>query len=427
MVEVTVARCQAPGMKLSPPRCRVSLLLLLMFASACIESARQTGDRDSQSEASGDSGDTAGPDTDTGSDEVDPPDTVADVPDTVADVTDTAVDTHDTTPDDTNVVEVDAAEVISRPCLPAGCAEPGVGCGLREGFCYIDGACIDDEALKPDNTCKRCDAGLSPRQWLSLEDGDGCDDGLSCTDHDACRAGVCKGETDCPSTLACATPRCDAALDACVNVIDRDRCLVGDLCMSAGQLSADLCGACRPDVAQDRLTAGDGNEPDDDFDTANPVPFDDTKVVTHASDSDPGWNGPWTSSTLSPAFDIDAFGFVYSSPAGFYRPLMRVTRADALALEACIYIRCLPEVGQLTRPVASAVCAGSDTKKTDGDWVGCCRQSVNLSVELAASQNWCERAGVKVVTDAEAVMTVRRVLPPAQPACYPYSLKWGVK
>ncbi len=326
-------------------------------------------------------------------------------------------------------VEVDDGEdvetVLSPVCLPEGCVEPGSGCTLEDGFCFIEGSCIVDGTRRERTKCELCDAAASPRAW-KLVDGEPCDDGLSCTSDDLCRQGVCRGEVDCPSGLACETARCNPETNSCERVIDNGRCLFSDMCFSTGQVSGDRCGTCAPEVSQTGWTPGDGNEPDNDFEAAHPLERKDV-LVTTGIDQDPGWNGPWTSSTLSPATDTDVFAFTYTTSFSFQRPVLKLTRTGLSPIESCLYIRCLPAAEENTRPQASVTCGGSDTKKSFADWVGCCRVDTSDTLTYSPPSAWCERAGVKVGNDAEAVMTFRRTLSGGESGCLPYTLRWGAR
>jgi len=342
---------------------------------------------------------------------------------------DATVDASEEVEADTPPVEVhDGDEVETTTtfrCLPDGCIEPGPGCALEEGFCFIEGLCIVDGAPRERSKCELCDAAASPRVW-KLADGVACDDGLGCTKDDVCRQGVCQGEVDCPSGSACETPRCNPETNSCDRVVDNGRCRISNTCFSAGQVTGDRCGTCDPEVTQTAWTPGDGQEPDDDFETAHLLERPEA-LVTTAIDQDPGWKGPWTSSTLSPATDVDVFGFTYATSFSFQRPVLKLTRSDLAPIESCLYIRCLPNADEGTRPQASVTCGGTDTKKSFDDWVGCCRVDTNETLTYNPSSAWCERAGVKVGNDAEAVMTFRRALSGGEAGCLPYILRWGAR
>lgn len=397
--------------------------LFVLSGVGCIEAERRESAEDTLA------ADTApGPsDTDDASD-LEGPDVVEADGDTDGDTTADLVevapdDTHDTDTNDTSDIE---DVVTSHPCLPAGCLEPDASCPLSVGFCWVEAACVPNGQLNPDNTCERCDSGLSPRAWRTLTDGQECDDGVACTADDYCRSGVCRGESSCTSSFACLTPTCDPVANECVASIDEGRCFIEDKCYSDGQLLVSRCGRCDPNTNQEAWTPGDGHEPDDDLDQANPLTFNELTVTT-GIDTDPAWNGPWSSSTLSPLLDVDAFAFVFTSASGFTRPVFKVEHVAALPLEVCVYMRCLPELNETTRPTTTVTCGGSDTKKTFDGWVGCCKSSNNLAAEYLPSQAWCDRGGIRISTRAEAGLTVRRSVPPASPDCHGYAFRWGMR
>lgn len=339
-----------------------------------------------------------------------------------SDGTDTGGDTEETIANDTSV-ELDT---IALRCLPARCSEPGVDCPLDSRFCWIAGECVDDGAPHPGDDCRFCSPEKAPRTWTSRQDGEACDDGLSCTRNDICRGGLCQGDPDCPSSLSCLTPVCDSELGACRDDVDPGRCLFENACYSAGQALTGLCSRCDPGASQIVPTPGDSHEPDDSLAEPNRLTFNEL-LVTTGTNLDEAWNGPWTTSTLSPLLDVDVFSFEYASNSGFSRPVFKLDRADSLELEVCVYVRCPTEPGAATPLSTNTTCGGTDIKKTVDGWSGCCRASTALQQEFIPVQAWCERSGTKVNARADAAATIRRIVPPAAPDCHPYTLRWGVR
>ena len=405
-------------MKISKIKIGLALTVSALSSVGCIEAERRAPLEDTSTVDTGPGLE----DTDASADgegdgaEVEPSDGAEVEPDDTAD-TDTGLDTRDG--QDTEVTP-------THPCLPAGCQQPGDTCPLSVGFCWLDAACVSNGATKTDNTCQRCDSGLSPLEWRTLEDGEACDDAVDCTANDYCKGGTCRGESSCTSSLSCLTPSCDVVANECVDAIDEGRCFIEDQCYSDGQLLVSRCARCDPRTNQEEWTPGDGHEPDEDLDQANPLPFNDL-TVTSGTNQDLAWNGPWTTSTLSPLLDVDAFAFVFPSASGFTRPVFKVEHVAALPLEVCVYMRCLPELNESTRPTTTVTCAGSDTKKNFNGWVGCCRTSNSLAAEHLPTQAWCDRGGTIVNTRAEAGVTIRRSVPPASPDCHAYTLRWGMR
>ncbi len=413
---------------------RLLYIALGILLAGCIDSARKSTS-DSDVSAVDTVTETSAPPSD-GS--VEPADVGNDGSQTIAPETDvrgdvledpiapTDIDTVEPSETDETNDDVPVEVVSVLACLPAGCVAPGVGCALEPDFCFIAGDCVFAGIESDDSPCLVCDVDVDPLGWSAAGDGKVCDDGLACTNGDVCLAGVCQGEVDCPGGQSCLTPRCDAETNSCRNDVDDGRCHIDETCYSTGELARDRCGSCQPDKSRTTWTPGDSNEPDGDLDFANGLGFNGL-TLTSGTTQDPAWNGPWTDSTLSPASDLDAFGFVYPTSGGFLRPVARFDTQDVIATEACIYLRCLPNDEATTRPTPIVVCSGSDTKKTNGDWVGCCRDRESSGYEFTLPQAWCEVAGNAVVTDGEAGITLRRRLPPAEPICLPYTLRWAMR
>lgn len=379
-----------------------ALLVLLFVSAGCIEGTRRTQVFD-----------TVEPDT--FQDDTAQLDTVED--------TDTSVDDTDTSVDDTDTSDTD---VSLHPCLPAGCVEPGPACALSPGFCWIDG-CVADDTRNPENSCEHCKAGVAARAWTKLADAESCDDGLDCTENDICRQGVCRGESLCSSALDCVTSRCDPTAKVCVDEIRTDMCRFGGECYEKGQLTPQNCGRCDPAISQTEPVAGDAYEPNDGLDQATSLTYNNL-VLTTAADQDVAWNGPWTHGTLSPALDTDAYTWLFTVTSGVVNyPVVKVTRVAGVQLDVCVYARCLPEAGENTRPLTKAQCTDNDQTDSDGQWTGCCRTLGASDIVLGPTKVWCERGDDEVTARVEAAVTLRRVVPPVSPACYPYELRWGVR
>jgi hypothetical protein len=76
-------------------------------------------------------------------------------------------------------------------------------------------------------------------------DGSQCDDGLYCTENDACQSGVCVGGTQkfCPSPDSCHVGACDEGKKSCGSAPGNDgaSCDDGDPCTYSGTCSAGTC------------------------------------------------------------------------------------------------------------------------------------------------------------------------------------------
>ena len=116
---------------------------------------------------------------------------------------------------DTALDGVDAGEGVQDGATTDGDASDDVGevNEVVSAACEGDEDCaaLAEEAPVPCHA-PSCDADLSMCVWRPVEDGEGCDDGLACTEDDACLAGICIGQEatcddDDPCTVdACAEP-----------------------------------------------------------------------------------------------------------------------------------------------------------------------------------------------------------------------------
>ena len=99
------------------------------------------------------------------------------------------------------------ATTATEPAAVAGLLDDA--CGPCAG-CAIDRACVDADAVNPENECEVCDPARSDSAW-SPRDGESCDDGLFCTLTDTCVANVCTG-----GGSPCGDEEvCDEEQDAC--------------------------------------------------------------------------------------------------------------------------------------------------------------------------------------------------------------------
>ncbi len=80
---------------------------------------------------------------------------------------------------------------------------------------------------------------------VAANDGSACDDGLFCTDNDACQSGTCVGGTQkfCPSPDNCHVGACDEATKACGQAPSNDgaSCDDGDPCTYSGTCANGTC------------------------------------------------------------------------------------------------------------------------------------------------------------------------------------------
>lgn len=93
-----------------------------------------------------------------------------------------------------------------------------------------------------------CNGGFC--QIQPINELSACDDGLFCTENDACKGGACVGGTPkpCPSSDACHVGICDEAIDACKEVPGNDgaQCQDDDPCTLHGVCLAGVCSKGPP-------------------------------------------------------------------------------------------------------------------------------------------------------------------------------------
>ncbi len=111
--------------------------------------------------------------------------------------------------------------------------------------CDIEGACFENEAPNPDNSCQICLVAESGGEW-STAGSVTCDDSNPCTMNDACVGGECRGEAyECEDGNPCTDNVCggDGSCEYVNNTgpcTDNDACTVEDTCDA---------GACVPGEA----------------------------------------------------------------------------------------------------------------------------------------------------------------------------------
>ncbi|MCC7541420.1 MAG: hypothetical protein IT379_34705 [Deltaproteobacteria bacterium] len=164
---------------------------------------------------------------------------------------------------DADCGDADGLACTTPRCDPTGeCKEE-----LAAGACVIDGACVGENAIDPDDACGVCDPGRETRDW-SPAVGAPCDDGDACTINDACDAsGSCSVSEplECAPGDACHDVRCDPAL-GCTSELRSGFCFIGGSCVTRGTPLAGgfPCILCEPDVDPFAYTSLFGGEPCDD-------------------------------------------------------------------------------------------------------------------------------------------------------------------
>jgi hypothetical protein len=151
-------------------------------------------------------------------------------------------------------------DVPPLTCQSGSCGAAVDGCNVavNEGYCVIDGACIDGGAPNPTNPCQVCDPGVSQDDWSSIANGSVCTSGNLCFVDETCSAGVCTNgaEVPCDDGIACTEDSCDAAT-GCTSLPKNNLC--ADTDCSNGVCSADTGCFQDPNAAAEGNSCDDGN------------------------------------------------------------------------------------------------------------------------------------------------------------------------
>lgn len=183
--------------------------------------------------------------------------------------------------------------MTQAPCDPS----QGPCIGSCPG-CSIDGVCVGEGEVNPENPCLVCNAGRDPSAW-SNEDAKDCDDGLYCTENDACASGVCTGTArTCDDGIDCnGISACDEENQRCTP--DENQCPGSDVCHVESGECRTTCTGC--------LVAGvcveDGSEL-----TGNPCMVCDTSRATTAYSPAVGRNCGASATTCSAQDTCDDTG-----------------------------------------------------------------------------------------------------------------------
>jgi hypothetical protein len=168
-------------------------------------------------------------------------------------------------------------------CTQDGCDAKTGACSTQvtAGFCVIDGACWGN-GQGGSNPCVLCDPKKQQTAW-SAQVGKPCDDGVACTEKDACTVGgtcagapkakCCQGDLDCQSGEPCTFGACDLASGTCSVTKKPNCCAAGPCCdvaTAAVKQKGTICGVtpvgsqyqCAGNQVQkrDQLPACDGKD-----------------------------------------------------------------------------------------------------------------------------------------------------------------------
>ncbi|MET0388882.1 MAG: hypothetical protein ABW321_23115, partial [Polyangiales bacterium] len=121
-------------------------------------------------------------------------------------------------------------------CTADSCDEGSDACvATVTSGCVIDDTCYPDGFDDLTNSCRTCDAGASNSGWTNKSSSSSCNDGLACTDNDACDgAGGCAGTPHvCSDALDCTSEVCSEPLGLCIPSI-ANGCLIAGVCYADG-------------------------------------------------------------------------------------------------------------------------------------------------------------------------------------------------
>ena len=156
------------------------------------------------------------------------------------------------------------------PCTTDGCNPASGECEsvLDEGFCLYATGCAQEGELDPANPCMSCQPEVTTSAPSTVPDEQACDDDDLCSLTSRCIQGLCMQDTPnpCDDGLACTNDSCDAAAQACVNVLSEGSCLIDGLCHASGE-SVDAetpCRVCTPEVSTEAWSDADTSVPCDD-------------------------------------------------------------------------------------------------------------------------------------------------------------------
>jgi len=221
------------------------------------------------------------------------------------------------------------------------------------------------------------------------------------------------------------TGTCDIDVDECVFTLNQGTCKIGGQCFAPGEFTTDGCSSCSPERSQTAWTPGDRGEPDNGPATANAL-TNNNQVLNAQMTT--GWNGPWLTSRLWPAADVDAFTWSQAGSLGAPVPIVSVGSRDSLALEVCLYVRCRPSTtgGEMTTTRLCPTFPSIAESTLNDGWLGCCLQSSEGTRTLRLNQAFCQ-TGTTFPTDAtrDVLATVRNTSQAEAAVCEPYEFHWG--
>ena len=139
-------------------------------------------------------------------------------------------------------------------CLPgeptcpeaSSCSTMLAACVWDCAGCTVDGVCVAEGDVSPDNACMICDPSRD-RFAFSAHDGASCDDGEACTSGDICFMGVCRAKPlECDDGIGCnGVEACQPETGECVAGVAP--CGEGELCDEDTNACTPICTGCTID------------------------------------------------------------------------------------------------------------------------------------------------------------------------------------
>ncbi len=153
----------------------------------------------------------------------------------------------------------------ARSCTLDYCDGAGqCGHDVIDGWCLIDGNCIEEGVTNLWNSCRICDSSANPVDW-SDNDGAVCDDLDACTFPDLCGGSLCIGNpAGCDDGLICTTQTCDGIGGCSEAVLSPGWCLIEGACYQNRQIDpSNPCRICKTELRTDDWSFRNGVACDD--------------------------------------------------------------------------------------------------------------------------------------------------------------------
>ncbi len=158
-------------------------------------------------------------------------------------------------------------------CTADACKQGKCTHEVSDGYCVINGKCVQDGAKSADNPCLVCNSKKNNNAFSPADNGIPCgNNGGVCFNGGCCQpdcknkscgdngcGGDCAGPDGCSDNLDCTKDFCDTSFN-CQHKINAGYCLIDGKCYKAGDANpAKDCEVCKPSSGQDKWSqAKDG-------------------------------------------------------------------------------------------------------------------------------------------------------------------------